>query len=117
MGVKGPAGQHLGAPGLGTAEVGEQGGREVVVGVVEGIVLRHLARGDELARRQRPQFAGHPGSVEALARCGVGEHLGQALAVLHTMREPDSAMAEAGDAEGWSRMVEAALAQAGDQPA
>ena len=37
------------------------------------------------------------------------EHLGQALAVLHTMREPDQAMAEAGDPEVWTRMVEAAI--------
>jgi hypothetical protein len=39
------------------------------------------------------------------------EHLNQALAVLHTMREPDEAMADAGDGEIWSRMVDAALAQ------
>ena len=37
------------------------------------------------------------------------EHVNQALAVLHTMREPDERMAAAGDAETWSRMVEAAL--------
>ncbi|HET7816735.1 MAG TPA: hypothetical protein VFK58_04090 [Sphingomicrobium sp.] len=37
------------------------------------------------------------------------EHVNQALAVLHTMREPDREMASAGDAETWSRMVEAAL--------
>lgn len=39
------------------------------------------------------------------------EHLDQALAVLHTMREPDATMAAAGDADMWRRMVEAALAQ------
>ena len=39
------------------------------------------------------------------------EHLNQALAVLHTMREPDSRMTEAGDAETWSRMVEAAISE------
>ena len=39
------------------------------------------------------------------------EHVNQALAVLHTMREPDEQMASAGDADTWSRMVEAALAQ------
>ena len=38
------------------------------------------------------------------------EHVNQALAVLHTMREPDAAMAAAGDAAVWQRMVEAALA-------
>ena len=37
------------------------------------------------------------------------EHLDQAKAVLHTMREPDEAMAAAGDAETWSRMVEKAI--------
>jgi hypothetical protein len=39
------------------------------------------------------------------------EHINQALAVLHTMREPDEAMAAAGDEEIWSRMVDAAIAQ------
>ena len=39
------------------------------------------------------------------------EHVNQALAVLHTMREPDEAMAAAGNAGTWRAMVEAALAQ------
>lgn len=39
------------------------------------------------------------------------EHLNQATAVLHTAREPDEAMAAAGDAEVWRNMVEAAIAQ------
>lgn len=42
------------------------------------------------------------------------EHVNQALAILHTMREPDQAMAAAGDVDTWSRMVAAAIA---DQPA
>ena len=37
------------------------------------------------------------------------EHVNQAVAVLHTMREPDEEMARAGDAETWSRMVETAI--------
>ena len=37
------------------------------------------------------------------------EHVNQALAVLHTMREPDEEMAAVGDAETWSRMVEKAI--------
>jgi hypothetical protein len=37
------------------------------------------------------------------------EHVNQALAVLHTMREPDEAMASKGDPETWSRMVETAM--------
>jgi hypothetical protein len=40
------------------------------------------------------------------------EHVNQALAVLHTMREPDNRMAAAGDAEIWTRMVEAAIEEA-----
>jgi len=39
------------------------------------------------------------------------EHVNQALAVLHTMREPDEAQAAVGDAETWRDMVEAAMAQ------
>ena len=37
------------------------------------------------------------------------EHVNQALAVLHTMREPDEKMAAVGDPEAWSRMVEEAI--------
>ena len=40
------------------------------------------------------------------------EHLNQAMAVLHTMREPDHLMAEAGDPAVLTRMVEAAIADA-----
>ena len=39
------------------------------------------------------------------------DHLNQAQAVLHTMREPDEAMTAAGDADMWRDMVEAAIAQ------
>lgn len=39
------------------------------------------------------------------------EHVNQALAVLHTLREPDGAMAAAGDPDMWRNMVEAALAE------
>ena len=39
------------------------------------------------------------------------EHVNQALAVLHTMREPDEAQAAAGDADMWRNMVEAAIAE------
>ena len=37
------------------------------------------------------------------------EHMGQALAVLRTMREPDSSMAAVGDEAAWSRMIDAAI--------
>ena len=38
-------------------------------------------------------------------------HLSQAQAVLHTMREPDEAMAAVGDTDIWRTMVEAAMTQ------
>ncbi len=40
------------------------------------------------------------------------EHINQAIAVLHTAREPDSRMAEAGDADTWEQMIDAAIKQA-----
>jgi len=39
------------------------------------------------------------------------EHVNQALAVLHTLREPDEDMAAAGDADVWRKMVEAAIGE------
>jgi hypothetical protein len=39
------------------------------------------------------------------------EHVDEALAVLHTAREPDEAMAAVGDAAMWRNMIEAAIAQ------
>lgn len=39
------------------------------------------------------------------------EHVNEALAVLHTMREPDEAMAAVGDVEMWRDMIETAIAQ------
>ena len=38
----------------------------------------------------------------------------EALSVLRTLREPDPAMAEAGDLAVWLRLIEAALAEAGE---
>ena len=40
------------------------------------------------------------------------EHVNQAVAVLHTMREADGQMAAAGDADTWTRMVEIAIEEA-----
>ena len=40
------------------------------------------------------------------------EHIEDAVAVLKTLREPDHAMAEAGDARVWEAMVLAALGNA-----
>ena len=38
-----------------------------------------------------------------------------ALSIIRTLREPDPAMAAAGDVALWERMVEAALAEAGEK--
>lgn len=40
------------------------------------------------------------------------EHVNQALAVLHTMREADERMASVGDPDTWTKMVETAIAEA-----
>ena len=45
------------------------------------------------------------------------EHVDQALAVLHTMREPDESMAATGDTETWAKMVETAIAGAEESAA
>lgn len=37
-----------------------------------------------------------------------------AVSVIRTLREPDPAMADAGDVEIWERMIEAALAEVGE---
>jgi len=39
------------------------------------------------------------------------EHVNQALAVLHTLREPDDDMAAAGDPDMWRKMVEIAIGE------
>lgn len=40
------------------------------------------------------------------------DHLDEAIAILLTLREPDAAMAEAGDAAVWERMVRVAIERA-----
>ena len=42
------------------------------------------------------------------------DYRNDALSIIRTLREPDPAMAEAGDVVIWEQMVEAALAQAGE---
>ena len=48
-------------------------------------------------------------AVDALWR----DYRDDAISILKTLREPDPAMAEAGDPAMWERMIEAALAEAG----
>ena len=42
------------------------------------------------------------------------DYRGDALSILRTLREPDPAMAEAGEVAVWERMIEAALAESGE---
>ena len=58
--------------------------------------------------------------AEVSASAGVDaawrEHLDDARAVLRTLREPDQAMAAAGDVAMWERMVRAAIGEDGEKP-
>ena len=47
------------------------------------------------------------GAVDASWR----EHIDDAYAILHTLREPDAQMAEAGDVGVWRKMIGAVLEQ------
>lgn len=73
-------------------------------------VLERVARvlaGAELSSNG-DGYSAHAGpEVDATWR----DHLNQAQAVLHTMREPDEAMAAVGDVAMWRNMIEAAIAQ------
>lgn len=44
------------------------------------------------------------------------DHVDDAMAVLRTLREPDTVMADAGDAQVWRTMVEAAIRDAEGDP-
>ena len=70
-------------------------------------IARVLA-GAELSRNAD----GSNGSAAADVDAHWKDHLNQAMAILHTMREPDHLMAEAGDPQVWTSMVEAAIRDA-----
>ena len=72
---------------------------ERIARVLAGAALSSNAEGSDPSAAEKVDFAWP-------------EHINQAIAVLHTAREPDSRMAEAGDAETWERMIEAAIEQA-----
>ena len=57
--------------------------------------------------------AGEDCSASAEVDAAWRDYRDDAIAILHTLREPDPAMAAAGDVESWRRMVEAALSEAG----
>jgi hypothetical protein len=84
-----------------TMPVSEQPLVERVARVLAGAKLSSNAEGDDPSASEE---------VDATWR----DYVNQALAVLHTAREPDEAMAAAGDADTWRRMVEAAIGQKAD---
>ena len=63
------------------------------------------------ARRLSLNAEGEDASASAEVDAAWPEHREDALAILRTLREPDEAMAAAGDAQIWERMVEAALSE------
>ena len=73
---------------------------ERIARVIAGRVVSINAGGDDPSAGER---------VDAIWR----DYRGDACAILRTLREPDRAMADAGDVAIWERMIEAALAGAG----
>ena len=69
---------------------------ERIARVIAGRVVSINAEGDDPSAGPR---------VDDIWR----DHVGDALSVLRTLREPDAVMAAAGDADVWERMVLAAL--------
>ena len=55
---------------------------------------------------------GEESSAGELVDSAWPDYRDDALSVIRTLREPDPAMAEAGDVATWERMIEAALAEA-----
>ena len=74
---------------------------ERIARVIAGRVVSINAGGEDPSAGER---------VDAIWR----DYRGDALSVIRTLREPDPAMAEAGDVEVWERMIEAALAEVGE---
>ena len=72
---------------------------ERIARVIAGRVVSINAEGDDPSAGER---------VDAIWR----DYRDDALSVIRTLREPDAAMAEAGDPAIWERMIEAALAEA-----
>lgn len=72
---------------------------ERIARVIAGRVVSSNAEGDDPSAGDR---------VDAIWR----DYRDDALSILRTLREPDPAMAAAGDLAVWERMIEAALAEA-----
>ncbi len=78
--------------------------------VSETPLIERVARVLAAAAHSSNGEGSEPSAAEKIDRVW-HEHISQALAVLRTMREPDEAMAVAGDEETWSNMIDAALAK------
>ena len=78
--------------------VSEKSAVERVARVLAGAALSSNAEGSDPSAGEKIDLAWR-------------EHVNEALAVLHTLREPDEDMAAAGDANVWRKMVEAAIAE------
>jgi len=74
---------------------------ERIARVIAGRVVSANAGGDDPSAGDR---------VDSIWR----DYRQDALSVIRTLREPDPAMAEAGDVAVWERMVEAALTEEGE---
>jgi hypothetical protein len=72
---------------------------ERIARVIAGRMVSANADGDEASAGRLVDSVWH-------------DYRDDALSVIRTLREPDPAMAEAGDVETWERMIEAALAEA-----
>jgi hypothetical protein len=72
---------------------------ERIARIIAGRALSANAEGDE-------------SSAAALVDAAWRDYRDDALSVIRTLREPDPAMAAAGDLDTWERMIEAALAEA-----
>ena len=72
---------------------------ERIARVIAGRVISSNAGGDDPSAGER---------VDSAWR----DYAGDAVSILRTLREPDEAMAAAGDIAIWERMIEAALAEA-----
>ena len=62
-------------------------------------------------QRASANAEGNDASASRAVDASWRDHLADAIAVLKTLREPDEAMAAAGDAGMWERMVLAAIEQ------
>jgi hypothetical protein len=84
--------------------------QETKMPVSETPLIERVARVLAAAAHSSNAEGSEPSAAEKIDRVW-HEHLNQAIAVLHTMREPDEAMAAVGDESAWSRMIDAAMSR------